>query len=208
MDTSHLYLLLRMALVLDASDAKAALLDLIDAHSCHVSRHLVSSPYLVASEIIALPDASHARPLSEFLTAADLAARLVLHDDDGWSELPARCPEGGLNFGDGDRRWVACTEAASAVLDEDAYLATDDEDLILNMRHCVMEGLIATMPIPAVDMMLRLLDCGSLEVSDLEAMLEAEDARLRDDVAMQDRKRAVKTERLAGVAARLGLMTA
>lgn len=208
LDTSHLYVLLRMALLLDAVDARARLLALIDAHACHSTRRLVASSYLVDAEITALPEGDRARQLAGYLTSADLETRIELYDDGAWSDLPEQCPDGGLNFGNGDRRWVACAEAAGAALDEDAILVTDDEDLILNMLHCVVEGLTATMPVHTVPLLLRLFDCGVLHVRDLEAMLEAEEARLRDDVLMQDRKRAIKLERLAGAAAKFGLKTA
>jgi hypothetical protein len=167
LDTSHLYVLLRMALLLDAVDARARLLALIDAHACHSTRRLVASSYLVDAEITALPEGDRTRQLAGYLMNSDLETRIELHDDGAWRELPEQCPEGGLIFGNGDRRWVACAEAAGVALDEDAILVTDDEDLILNMLHCVVEGLTETMPVHTVPLLLRLFDCGVLHVRDL-----------------------------------------
>jgi len=127
LDTSHLYVLLRMALRLDAVGATARLLALIDAHACHATRMLVASSYLVDAEITALPEGDRTRTLAGYLARVDLETRIELQDDAGWDALPDQCPDGGLDFGDGDRRWVACAEAAGAALDEDAILVTDDE---------------------------------------------------------------------------------
>jgi hypothetical protein len=197
-----------MALLLDTAGPSQRLLALIDAHSCHATRTLVSSSYLVATEITALPEGDRTRTLARYLAGAIFETRIELHDDAGWEDLPDQCPDGGLEFAAGDRRWVACAEAASAARDEDALLVTDDEDLIDNMRYCLLEGLTATVPVHSVQLLLRLFDCGALHVGDLEAMLEAEEARLRDDVLMQERKRSIKLERLDSAAAKIGLKSA
>jgi hypothetical protein len=205
-DTSHLYVLWRAAKLLAPTSVKDVLLAMIDAHSCCGTRHLVSSAAVLAREVTGCAAAAKAPELSNVLGPEDLEVRFSTHDDSHWAALPGHCPPGGRIFGDFDRRLVASAESAGTDFDEDVYLATDDEDLLLNLTDCLGDDLVASMPIASVELLLRLVDCEALDVAQLEAVLEAEDARLRDDQLMQPRKRIAKEERLAGIAARLGLI--
>jgi hypothetical protein len=209
LDTSHLFVLMRIARRLQPSTIKVALLQLIDAHTCHSRRHLVASDYVVAHEVLAIPSTPDDAHVSSFLSAADISQRMVMHDDSAWPDLPSHCPSpSGRQFGQGDRRWVACLEAAAGSHDDAAYMATDDEDLILNVRDCVEAGQIDSMPIHTTDLLWRLKVCGAVGLEVIEAMLEAEEARIHADAAMQERKRSIKLERLDRVAAKVGLADA
>lgn len=207
-DASHLYVLLRAARILSPNAVKLCVLALLDAHSCNEGRHLVSSDHLVANEIAVMPEAGHARELASFLNVDDVEARLSRYDDSQWDRLPTHCPDGGRVFGEGDRRLVACAESASVQLDEYAYIATDDEDLIMNIYHCFDESFTAVIPVASVTLLLHLVQCGALGAEHLEAVLEAEDLRLQGDTVMQERKRRAKEERLDNVAATLAMMSA
>jgi hypothetical protein len=204
-DASHLYVLWRAAQVLAPTSVKQALLTMLDAHSCCGTRRLISSAAVVAQEITGIAGAAKVPYLSVVLGPEDIEARFSTHDDGDWAALPTHCPAGGRIFGDFDRRLVACAESAGLELDEDVHIATDDEDLLLNLDYCLDNDLVASLPIATVELLLRLLACGALSVNQLEAVLEAEDARLRDDQSMQPRKKIAKEERLAGIAAHLGL---
>ena len=209
LDTSHLFVLMRTARRLQPSAVKAALLQLIDAHACDTRRRLVASDFVIAYEVLAIPSTPGDAHVSSFLSAADVSQRMVMHDDSTWTDLPSHCPSpSGRQFGEGDRRWVACLEAAAASQDDAAYIAADDEDLLLNVRDCVEAGQIDSMPIHTTDLLWRLKVCGAVGLEVIEAMLEAEEARIHADAAMQDRKRSIKLERLDRVAARVGLADA
>lgn len=197
-DASHLWVLIRTARKA-STNLRPALSTLVEAHRCLGMRTLISSLHLIDTEVRpALAD--------EEIAADQVVNSLDARDDAAWTGLPTHCPPGGLVFDEGDRRLLASANAACAQYGDDAWLVTDDEDFFQNVLRCIDEEQTAVWPVVSPKLLLYLFRCGALDRQQMEALLEAEQERLREDPAMQDRKRNAKQRTLDEIAAQLAVM--
>ena len=199
MDASHIFVLARAARRA-ATDSRHALFDMIEAHRCHGARKLVSSTHLMDREV--------RQAFAQDQAAADrVVSQLESHDDTAWTGLPTHCPPGrGLAFDEGDRRLLASADSACDTCGGDAWLVTDDEDFIQNVKFCIDTNRTAVWPVVSPKLLLYLFQCGALDRHQMLAMLEAEGERLDEDERMQDRKRDAKQRTLNEIAAQLAVI--
>jgi hypothetical protein len=86
-------------------------------------------------------------------------------------------------------------------------LVTDDEDFFDNLLDCLYGNLMAVIPVPSTQLLLHLWECGAITAEVLEAVLQAEEARIGRDGLMGTEARSRRMSILNQIADRLGLAT-
>jgi hypothetical protein len=168
-------------------------------------RRLVSTETCVREEITGPTTNGTTPALTDVATRQDIDQMFVMCPDTGWSGLPATVPPGnGRHFDERDRRLTAAANAAAEAEEAEAWLVTDDEDLISNLLDDCMMREVYVFPVSSGNMLLRLFECGAITEGDLTSVLDAEEERLEQETWMSPRKRAAKEETLNRIAVRLG----